>query len=210
MLEDPFMNNPSPKPEKPQMPHAASWAIAGFVIAVFITLVLAFVNLQEKTIGYWVKPNLAQPPQLLPKATPVPAAIPGEPKPVVDVVKTAPETLLWQSTAEGLAESQVGGKALLYFFTDGSSDLCQKVESDFFADGQIAARINRSFIPMRVTDGIKTKGQNSAEVMNLENKYQVSSFPVIVVQAPGRKTFKKMVSYSDAPSAMTFLNNSVK
>jgi len=52
-------------------PFHARWSKAA---AVFITLVLAFVNLQEKTIGYWEKPKLAEPPQLLPKATPAPAA----------------------------------------------------------------------------------------------------------------------------------------
>ena len=198
------------QPEKPQLPPSASWALAALAIAAFIALVLLFVNMQEKTTGYWEKPKLAQLPQLLPIATPVPGAKFPEPKPVVDVVKTAPETLIWKTPAEGLAESQATEKSLLYFFTDGSSDLCKKVETDFFADGQVAARINRSFVPVRVTDETKSKGQNSAEVMGLENRFQVTSFPAIAVQVPGRKGFKKMVSYTDAPSTMDFLNNAVK
>ncbi len=199
-----------PKPELPPMPHVAQWAIAGLVIAVFIALVMVFVNLQEKTVGYWEKPKLTEPPQILPKATPIPSAKFPEPKPVVDAVKTAPETLVWETPAKGVEDSQATGKALLYFFTDGGSDLCRKVESDFFADGQVAARINRSFVPVRVTDEIKAKGQNGSEVMSLENRFQVTSFPSIAVQVPDRKGYKKMISYTDAPSAMSFLNNSIK
>ncbi len=198
------------KPEKPRIHPAAAVVIGALCAAVFISLVMVFVNLQEKTIGYWEKPKLAEPPQLLPKATPVPPAKMPEPKPVVNVVKTAPETLVWRGFADGLTESQTTGKALLYFFTDGSSALCQKVVSDFFAEGQIAARINRSFVPIRVTDEIKSKGHNSAEVMNFENKFQVTGFPVMVVQVPGRKGYKKLVSYTDAVSAMDFLNDSIK
>jgi hypothetical protein len=185
------------------------WAAAGFAIALFVTLVMVFINLQEKSVGYWEKPKLAQPPQLLPKATPATAKFP-EPKPAVDVVKTAPETLVWRGIPEGLTESQATDKALLYFFTDGKSDLCLKVEQEFFGDGQVAARINRSFVPVKVTDEVKDKTENSPEVMSLENRFQVSGFPVLVVQVPGRKGYKKMISYTDAPSAMDFLNKSVR
>jgi hypothetical protein len=205
------MTDPKPqKPETPPMSHLASWAIAGLAVALFITLVMVFVNLQEKTVGYWEKPKLAQPPQILPQATLTPVPKPREPKPAVDVVKTAPETLVWETPAKGLEDSRATGKALLYFFTDGKSGLCRKVESDFFADGQVAARINRSCIAVRVTDETSSKGQNSAEVMGLENKYQVTSFPTLAVQVQGRKDYKKMISYTDAPSAMSFLNSSIK
>lgn len=205
------MTDPQPpKPEPPPMSHLASWAIAGLAVAVFIALIMVFVNLQEKTIGYWAKPDLKHPPQILPLATATPAPRPREPKPSVDVLMTAPETLVWETPAQGAQDSQATGKALLYFFTDGGSGLCRKVEKDFFADGQIAARINRSFIPVRVTDETKSKGQNGAEVMSLENRFQVTSFPSMAVQVPGRKGYRKMISYTDAPSAMNFLNNSIK
>ncbi len=199
-----------PKKDKPQLHPAASWALAGFTIALFITLVMVFVNLQEKTIGYWEKPKLAQPPQLLPKETPVPAPKFPEPKAEVDVVKTAPETLVWRNPSDGLAESQATGKALLYFFTDGKSDLCRKMENEFFGDGEIAARINRSFVPVKVTDEIKTKTENTPEVMGLENRFQVTGFPALAVQALHRKGYKEMLSYSDAPSAMDFLNKAIR
>jgi thioredoxin-related protein len=188
---------------------AATWAIVGFVIALFITLVMVFINLQEKSVGYWEKPKLAQPPQLLPQATPPTAKFP-EPKPAVDVVKTAPETLVWRGITEGLTESQATDKALLYFFTDGKSDLCQKIEQEFFGDGEVAARINRSFVPVKVTDEVKVKSENSPEVMSLENRFQVTAFPILVVQVPGRKGYKKMISYTDAPSAMDFLNKAIR
>jgi hypothetical protein len=204
------MPDPKIPPQgKPPLNPAARWAAAGFAIALFITLVMVFINLQEKSVGYWEKPKLAQPPQLLPKATPAQASKFPEPKPVVDVVKTAPETLVWRGIPEGVTESQATEKALLYFFTDGKSDLCLKVEQEFFGDGQVAARVNRSFVPVKVTDEVKDKSENSPEVMSLENRFQVSGFPVLVVQVPGHKGYKKMVSYTDAPSAMDFLNKSV-
>ena len=122
----------------------------------------------------------------------------------------ASSSLVWRTPTEGLQESIRTHKPILYDISAEWCGPCRRLLSDVFEDPQCAARINQSFIPVRVLDRRKEEGKNPQDIEDIEKKYQLEGFPTLVVQFPDRNDSRKLVGYYGKDGTMDFLNKSMQ
>ncbi len=125
-------------------------------------------------------------------------------------IDESPREITWRKPSEGLAESIRTQKPILYDMTAEWCGYCRRLKKNVFDNPDCAARINLLFVPVQVMDRYREVGQNSREVIDIQNKYKVKGFPTLVVQYPGRSDFKMIVGFGDAKRIMSFLNRAVQ
>jgi thiol:disulfide interchange protein len=94
----------------------------------------------------------------------------------------------WRSTAQGAAESGSSGRPILYFFTADWCGPCHLMKDQVFGDKDLAALIEREYVPVEVVDRTRESGRNSADIDKLLQTYDVHGFPTLVVTRPKSKS----------------------
>ena len=114
-------------------------------------------------------------------------AAPGPSRSDTGASKAAPgkEPLKWRSIASGDAEAKKSGKPALYFFTAAWCGPCRLLEGQVFAVPEMAAQIEKDFVPIEVADRMRETGRNSPEMLALADRYGLRGFPTLVVSRPG-------------------------
>jgi len=90
----------------------------------------------------------------------------------------------WRDVAEGRSLARQLDRPILYDFTAEWCGPCQMLNREVFADKGQAMIINQRFVPIRVLDRQREEGHNSAEVQELQQRYQITGFPTLVVASP--------------------------
>ena len=99
-----------------------------------------------------------------------------------------PELVRWRSTAQGAAEAGSSGKPILYFFTADWCGPCHLMKDQIFGDKDLAALIEREYVPVQVVDRTRESGRNTADIDRLFQTYEVHGFPTLVVTRPKSKS----------------------
>jgi thioredoxin-related protein len=58
------------------------------------------------------------------------------------------------------------------------------LDRDGWADPEVAALVNESFVAARIVDRTREDGKNAPWIDELQQRYRVNAFPTIVVAAP--------------------------
>jgi thiol:disulfide interchange protein len=134
-------------------------------------------------------------------------AAPGLSRPDASVSKSAPgkEPIKWRSIASGDAEAKKSGKPALYFFTAAWCQPCRLLEGQVFAVPEMAAQIERDFVPIEVADRMRETGRNSPEMLALADRYRLSGFPTLVVSRPGLAANVTLKGWEGKGAAFEFL-----
>jgi len=118
---------------------------------------------------------------------------------------TGKETIKWRSIASGNAEAKRRGKPALYFFTAAWCGPCRLLEGQVFAVPEMAAQIERDFVPIEVTDHARETGSNSPEMLALADRYRLRGFPTLVVSRPGLAANLMLEGWQGREAAVVFL-----
>ncbi len=92
------------------------------------------------------------------------------------------ELIAWKENVQ--ISKQIEGKPLLYYFRADWSPSCLQFENDSFHNPEIVETINKSFVPMRLSDTLKPLVTDHNKAKELIQKYAVSIFPSIVIALP--------------------------
>jgi thiol:disulfide interchange protein len=126
--------------------------------------------------------------------------------------KAAPgrEPIKWRSIASGNAEAKKSGKPALYFFTAAWCEPCRLLEGQVFAVPEMAAQIEKDFVPIEVEDRMRETGSNSAEMLALADRYRLRGFPTLVVSRPGVSMNLTLEGWMGSKAASDFLKTAKK
>ena len=139
-------------------------------------------------------------------------AFPGPSRSDPSISKSASgkEPIKWRSIASGDAEAKKSGKPALYFFTAAWCHPCRLLEGQVFAVPEMAAQIERDFVPIEVADRMRETGRNSPEMLALANRYRLSGFPTLVVSRPGLAANVTLEGWHGTKSSVEFLKTAKK
>ncbi len=110
----------------------------------------------------------------------------------------------WISIAESEKEYLKKEKPVLYEFSADWCGYCQAMKREVFADPDTADWINRHFIPVKVVNRSREDGKDRPEVQELQQKYQISGIPALVVRLPNG-SFTTNVGYTGMEAVRKYL-----
>jgi thiol:disulfide interchange protein len=126
--------------------------------------------------------------------------------------KAAPgkESIKWRSISAGEAEAKGSGKPALYFFTASWCGPCHLLEKQVFSVPEMAAQIEKDFVPVSVEDRMAETGRNSPEMLALADRYDLRGFPTLVVSRPGLAANVSLEGWEGREKALNFLKTAKK
>ena len=124
--------------------------------------------------------------------------------------KAAPTSINWRAIAAGEAEAKKGGKPALYFFTAAWCGPCHLLEEQVFAVPEVAAQVEKDFVPIVVQDRARETGRNAPEMLALADRYGLRGFPTLVVSRPRLGDQVKLEGWEGRGAAVEFLKTAKK
>ena len=118
------------------------------------------------------------------------------------------EQIAWKENVE--ISKQIEGKPLLYYFRADWSPTCLQLETDSFCNPEIVETINKSFVPMRLSDTLKPLVLDHNKTKELIQKYAVSVFPSLVIALPDGTLFEKIPGAVKHKNLQKALDSAVK
>lgn len=117
-------------------------------------------------------------------ARPAAVTVQGGLRPPGSTATTGQDLVRWRPIASARTEAIASGKPILYDFTADWCPPCRRMQEELFSDPEAAARLEQTFVPVRVLDRLREEGRNSSEVTVLQAQYHVEAFPTLVVVSP--------------------------
>jgi len=111
----------------------------------------------------------------------------------------------WRTLAQGTAEAGSSGKPILYFFTADWCGPCHLMRREIFEDRELAALVEREYVPVEVLDRTRETGRNSADVDKLFERFEVHGFPTLVVARAKGKSAVYVEGWPGKDRVATFL-----
>ena len=116
----------------------------------------------------------------------------------------------WRAIAAGEAEAKKDGKPALYFFTAAWCGPCHLLEEQVFAVPEVAAQVEKDFVPIVVQDRARETGRNAPEMLALADRYGLRGFPTLVVSRPRLGDQVKLEGWEGRGAAVEFLKTAKK
>ncbi|MCM3876840.1 MAG: thioredoxin family protein [Thermoanaerobaculia bacterium] len=132
--------------------------------------------------------------------------------PKTAAAKAAPArtSINWRAIVAGEAEAKKKGKPALYFFTADWCGPCHLLEDQVFAVPDVAAQVEKDFVPIVVQDRMRETGRNAPEMLALADRYGLRGFPTLVVSRPKLATNVTLEGWEGRGAAVEFLRSGKK
>jgi thiol:disulfide interchange protein len=112
----------------------------------------------------------------------------------------------WEPREKAASLAQKSGRPILYDFGAAWCGPCKLLDRDW-ADPEVAAKVNSSFVPARITDRQREDGRNPEDVAALLRRFEIVGFPAVVVASPDGQMLGKLEGYAGRQRLMRFLEN---
>lgn len=129
----------------------------------------------------------------------------GAPKSAAMKAASVKTSIHWRAIAGGEAEAKKSGKPALYFFTAEWCGPCHLLEEQVFAVPDVAARVEKDFVPIVVQDRMRETGRNAPEMLALADRYGLRGFPTLVVSRPHLAENVTLEGWEGRETAIEFL-----
>ncbi len=117
-----------------------------------------------------------------------------------------PQSLVkWRAITAGEAEAKKSGKPALYFFTAEWCGPCHLLEEQVFRVPEVAAQVEKDFVPIVVQDRMRETGKNAPEMLALADRYGLRGFPTLVVSRPNLAANVTLEGWEGRGTAIEFL-----
>jgi thiol:disulfide interchange protein len=120
----------------------------------------------------------------------------------------APPLVRWVPLEKASAAAAAAGKPALYDFTAQWCLPCHRLDDEGWSDEALAGIANRGFVPARVMDREREEGKNTPLVAELQRKYNVESFPTLIVAGADGKEIARMEGWGGKDALEKFLKES--
>lgn len=110
----------------------------------------------------------------------------------------------WLTPAEA-ARLPLDGRPILYDFTAAWCAPCRQLDREVLRNPEVAAAINRNYVPVKVEDRQREEGRNPPEVEALQERFQVRAYPTLVIAAGDGTVHARLEGYPGARAAREFL-----
>lgn len=126
--------------------------------------------------------------------------------------KTAPArtSISWRTINAGETEAKKSGKPALYFFTADWCGPCHLLVDQVFAVPEVAAQVEKDFVPIVVQDRMRETGKNAPEMLVLADRYGLRGFPTLVVSRPNLAANVTLEGWEGRGAAVEFLRTGKK
>jgi thiol:disulfide interchange protein len=116
----------------------------------------------------------------------------------------------WVAHEEAPATSRSVSRPILYDFTAAWCPPCHLLDREGWNDPNVAALVNRSFVPARVVDRLREEGRNRPELDSLQRRFEVSAFPTLVVASADGGEIAKFEGYRGREALVEFLKEALE
>ena len=113
----------------------------------------------------------------------------------------------WRPIVAGEAESKKSGRPVLYFFTADWCGPCHLLEREVFSVPEVAAQVEKDFVPIVVRDRMRETGRNAPEMLALADRYGLRGFPTLVVSRPNLAANVTLEGWEGREAAVGFLRS---
>ena len=121
-------------------------------------------------------------------------------------VKSDTDLVHWTNLDQAVAESTRSHRPILYEFSAEWCGPCHILEREVFMDSELAAKINKRYVAVKVVDREREEGHNAPDVQQLIDRYGVNAFPTIVIAARDGAVLDRAVGYRGRDAFATFLD----
>jgi len=111
----------------------------------------------------------------------------------------------WTAPDGAVAAARSSGRPILYDFTAEWCAPCKMLDRDGWADSQVAALVNDSFVATRIVDRAREDGKNAPWVDALQQRYRVTAFPTLVVASPDGREIAIAQGFNGKAKLIAFL-----
>lgn len=138
------------------------------------------------------------------------AAKAAAPKSAAAKAAPARTSIKWRAINAGEAEAKKSGKPALYFFTADWCGPCHLLEEQVFAVPDVAAQVEKDYVPIVVQDRARETGKNAPEMLALADRYGLRGFPTLVVSRPNLAANVTLEGWEGRAAAVEFLKTGKK
>lgn len=118
--------------------------------------------------------------------------------------KDGPGLVDWESRSRASSAAARMGRPVLYEFTAAWCKPCHMLDADW-EDKTVAGLVNTRFVPVRVVDRMREDGRNTPDISELQQRYEISAFPTLVIAGPDGQLIAKREGYRDREALIAFL-----
>lgn len=121
-----------------------------------------------------------------------------------------PQGVKWISLDQFVQmQGQTGGKLVLYEFYAEWCDPARRMETTTLTNKDLRTVIEDRFVPVRITDVAREKGQNPRLITELQKKYRVFAFPTLVIAHPNGDAASTLVGSCGSLTTYRFLSRTL-